>query len=102
MAVVIFVPPEAPTTNLTSPLSSTIILGLMDDRALFPGAIALLGEPGKPKKFLNPGLEKSSIPLLKRMPVEFPVSPAPKLKQNKIRYTYIYTNKYETYSLQYH
>lgn len=37
VAVVIFVPPEAPTTILTLWCLSNIIVGHIDERGLFPG-----------------------------------------------------------------
>lgn len=79
MAVVIFVPPEAPITILTSPFLSVIILGAIDDNARLPGASALLGDPGKPKLLTNFSKEKSSIPLFRTIPVCFDVIPEPKL-----------------------
>ena len=39
IAVVIFVPPEAPTTKRGTPSRSTNIDGVMDDMGRFPGAI---------------------------------------------------------------
>ena len=47
--VVIFVPPEAPTTILTSPSGETIIVGHIEDKGRFHGAIKLAGEAGTPK-----------------------------------------------------
>ena len=64
IAVVIFVPPEAPTTSRGTPLESTNIDGLMEDIGRFPGAIKLLLDGSTPKKFFSPGVEKSSISLL--------------------------------------
>lgn len=64
MAVVILVPPEAPTTKRGTPLLSTNIVGDMEDRGRFPGAIKLLSDGSTPKKFFLPGVEKSSISLL--------------------------------------
>ena len=47
--VVIFVPPDAPTTILTSPFDVTIILGHIEDKGRFQGAIKLAGDAGTPK-----------------------------------------------------
>jgi len=49
VAVRILVPPEAPTTIRTSPLASTTIVGVIEERDRFPGAILLASEGGSPK-----------------------------------------------------
>lgn len=48
-AVVILVPPEAPITNLALPAASEIMLGVMEERGLLPGAMKLAGEGARPK-----------------------------------------------------
>lgn len=80
----ILVPPDAPITILTSPSLFVMIVGVIEDNERFPGAIALLGEPGSPKLFLKVGDEKSSIPLFNTIPVCFDVKPEPKLLRNNI------------------
>lgn len=48
--VVIFVPPAAPITNRTWPVVElTIIVGVIDDKGLFPGRMKLAELGGKPK-----------------------------------------------------
>lgn len=81
MAVVILVPPEAPMTILALPFSSIIILGVIEDKGLFPGTIKLAGDGSKPNKLVMPGDEKSSITLFIMIPVDNVVNPAPKLKK---------------------
>ena len=46
--VIILGPPEAPTTSLTLPFSSTKIEGDMDEVGLFPGLMKLFFEAGIP------------------------------------------------------
>lgn len=77
--VVILVPPEAPTTNLTCPSESATILGHMEDSGLFPGLMKFEAEAGTPKEFTVLGVEKSSISLLNIIPVLFPTTFEPKL-----------------------
>ena len=77
----IFVPPEAPTTRFTIPSELTTILGHMEDSGRFPGFIKLAGDAGTPKALTVFGVEKSSISLLNRIPVRFPTTLDPKLKQ---------------------
>lgn len=64
MAVVIFVPPEAPTANRGTPALSTNIEGLIEDMGRFLGLMKLLFDGSTPKAFFLPGVEKSSISLL--------------------------------------
>lgn len=59
--MVILVPPADPTTNLTSPLPSMMMVGHMELKGRFPGAIMLAEEGGNPKKLLYLEVEKSSI-----------------------------------------
>jgi hypothetical protein len=75
----ILVPPAAPITSFTSPHLSIIILGHMDDRGRFPGNMKFAGDAGTPKKLMVPGVEKSSISLLYRIPVLEPITFEPKL-----------------------
>lgn len=77
--VVILVPPEAPTTNLTCPSESATILGHMEDRGRFPGLMKFAADAGTPKWLVVFGVEKSSIWLLNITPVFFPTTFDPKL-----------------------
>ena len=74
------VPPDAPASSVTSPSSLSNTLGLIDDIGRFPGSMKLLGEAGTPKELTAPGVEKSSISLLKIIPVRFPIRFDPKLE----------------------
>lgn len=47
-AVVILVPPALPITSLTSPLQSTTIVGHIEERGRFLGAIKLAGDEVTP------------------------------------------------------
>ena len=62
-------------------LSSTNV-GHVDDIGLLPGTMKLVGEAGTPKKFFAPGVEKSSITLLKIIPVLFPTTLDPKIQNS--------------------
>ena len=53
--LVMRVPPEAPVTSLTPPSLSTMTVGTMDERGVFPGMGKLLGEGGTPKLLVMPG-----------------------------------------------
>lgn len=64
IAVVIRVPPDAPTAKRGTPLLSTNIEGVIEDIGRFPALIKLLFDGSTPKLFLLPGVEKSSISLL--------------------------------------
>ena len=64
MAVVIFVPPEAPTTNRGTPSLSRNMEGVIEDMGRLKGLIKLLSDGSTPKAFFLPGVEKSSISLL--------------------------------------
>ena len=79
--MVILVPPDAPTTNLTSPFGETTILGHIEDKGRFHGAMKFAGEAGTPKKFVVFGVEKSSISLLNIIPVLDPTTLEPKLSK---------------------
>ena len=82
--VVIREPPDAPTTNLMVPSLLIAITGAMEDMGRFPGRMKLLGDGGRPKKFVALGCEKSSISLLNMIPVRLPRTLEPKLdKYNK-------------------
>ncbi len=82
MDVMICVPPEAPMTNRRlSFLAWVMMSGAIDDRGRLPGWMKLAGDAGKPKKLVVPGVEKSSISLLKRIPVRLPTIPEAKLKR---------------------
>lgn len=48
-AVIIFVPPAAPTIKRTSPFSSVKMVGLIDVIARFCGFTKLVGDAGSPK-----------------------------------------------------
>lgn len=74
-------PPDAPDTILTSPVRlSRTIVGHVDDIGLFNGRMKLWGEGGTPKELVTLGELKSSISLLKMMPVLGDITTAPKLK----------------------
>lgn len=45
------------------------IVGVIDDNGLFPGRMKLAGEGGGASPVVLPGMEKSSISLLRMMPV---------------------------------
>ena len=80
--MVILVPPAAPMTERTCPVSElTTIVGVMDDKGLFPGRIKLAGLGGKPKKFITFGEEKSSNSSFKIIPVSSDMNAAPKLQE---------------------
>ena len=77
-------PPAAPETILTSPVPSSVIMtGQVEERGLFKGRIKLLGEGGTPKELVTLGELKSSISLLKMIPVWGDITTAPKLQNNK-------------------
>ena len=78
--VVILVPPDAPVTMTICPSSLNTMVGVMDESGLFPGTIKFAGDGGTPKEFSMPGVEKSSISLLKMIPVLLPRHFEPKLK----------------------
>ena len=81
------VPPGAPVARRTFPASSRIRVGQVDDIGLLPGAMKLVGEAGTPYEFTVPGVEKSSISLLKMMPVLLPKTFDPKLqRENNTNY----------------
>ena len=81
VCVVMRVPPAAPVARRTLPASSRTRVGQVDDIGILPGTMKLLGEAGTPKKFTVPGIEKSSISLLKMMPVLLPMTFEPKLEK---------------------
>lgn len=60
------------------------MVGHIDDNAVFLGAIKLAGDGAKPKAFLTPGVEKSSIPSFRIMPVDLERNLQPNLKNNNI------------------
>jgi len=64
MAVIIFVPPEAPTTKRGTPSLSRNMVGDIEDMGRLKGSIKLLLDGSTPKAFFVPGVEKSSISLL--------------------------------------
>ena len=64
MEVVIFVPPEAPTTRRGTPSLSRNMEGVIEDMGRLKGLIKLLSDGSTPKAFFLPGVEKSSISLL--------------------------------------
>ena len=64
IAVVIFVPPDAPTTKRTTPSLSRNIVGAVEDWGRFPGEIMFDSDGSTPNAFFLPGVEKSSISLL--------------------------------------
>lgn len=62
---------------------SVSIEGTIEDMGILPGWIKLDGEAGTPNALLVPGVEKSSISLLNKMPVFVPRTLEPKLKMIK-------------------
>lgn len=78
---VILVPPAAPTVNFTSPLLSITIVGHIEEKGCFPGAIKLDGDAGTPKALTTPGVEKSSIESLSIIPVVLDLIFDPKLNK---------------------
>ena len=80
----ILVPPDAPETIITFPVSVFItIAGQVDDIGLLPGRIKLCGEGGTPKELVTLGELKSSISLLNIMPVFGDIFTQPKLETEK-------------------
>lgn len=57
----IFGPPDPPTARTTSPLSSVITVGHMEDIGRLYGCMKFVGDGGNPWKFVTPGMEKSFI-----------------------------------------
>lgn len=64
MAVVIFVPPDAPMTKRAVPFLSKNSEGAVEDWGRFPDTIMLDSDGSTPYAFFLPGVEKSSISLL--------------------------------------
>ena len=83
MAVVILVPPEAPTTKRGTHSLSRNMVGVIEDMGRLKGSIKLLSEGSTPKAFFAPGVEKSSISLLYIIPVHVERYFEPKLKVDK-------------------
>ena len=83
MAVVILVPPEAPTTKRGTHSLSRNMVGVIEDMGRLKGSIKLLSEGSTPKAFFVPGVEKSSISLLYIIPVRVERYFEPKLKVDK-------------------
>ena len=79
VAVVILIPPAAPTTSLTSPSLSTNTAGHIDDRGRFPGRILLAGDGHAPKSLGLFDVAKSSISSLNIIPVWLPNTSDPNL-----------------------
>lgn len=79
-AVVILLPPAAPMAKTTSPFSSVIIEGHIEDIGFLPGAMKFTGDGGSPKLFVIFGDEKSSISSFNIIPVLSEAKPAPNLE----------------------
>ena len=73
-------PPEAPVINLTFDSLSVIIIGLIDDRGRFLGAMKFSLEAVIPWLLVVFGVEKSSISSFKIICVEGDIIPLPKWK----------------------
>ena len=73
-------PPDPPMTILTSPSEEMITLGLIEDSGRFHGDMKFADDAGTPKMLVVFGVEKSSISLLKMMPVREPTTFEPNLK----------------------
>jgi len=56
-------PPAAPVVKKTVPFANSTMMGQMEDRGRFPGAIKFAGDGSNPKELRRPGCEKSSISL---------------------------------------
>lgn len=59
-----------------------IITGVMEEIGRAPGLIKWFDEGGNPKAFDEPGVEKSSISLLNRIPVREPITQEPNLPKS--------------------
>ena len=82
IAVIILLPPDDPITIAASPLSFRTIIGVIEDCGLLPGTMRLTSDGRKPKPFGGPpGTAKSSISLLKTIPVLEPMTFDPNLQQ---------------------
>ena len=90
-------PPEPPETSLTSPdFESMTMTGQVDDNGLFPGRMKFVGDGGTPNAFVTLGELKSSISLLKIMPVLGDILMEPNLKGQRY---YTASHKKESSSL---
>lgn len=78
--MVILLPPAAPITSMTFLFSSTTTVGHIEDKGLLPGSIKFAGDAVILYKFVIFGKEKSSISLLRIIPVLLDANFAPKLK----------------------
>ena len=78
IVVVIMVDPPGDPTTKNGLLSFITIVGVIEDKGLFPGAIALASFPINPKAFGTPGFaEKSSISLFRKNPAPSTIHPLP-------------------------
>ena len=66
---------------LTTPSLSRSMLGHIDDMGILYGSMKFASDGGTPKLLSLPGVEKSSISLLKKIPVRLPRTFEPKLQQ---------------------
>ena len=79
IAVVIFDPPEPPTTTRATPFLSTKMDGAIEDWGLLPGRRKFASEGRMPYAFFLVGIEKSSNSLLYIIPVRMERYLLPKL-----------------------
>uniref|UniRef100_A0A7C9CLV6 Uncharacterized protein n=1 Tax=Opuntia streptacantha TaxID=393608 RepID=A0A7C9CLV6_OPUST len=75
-AGIIFIPPLPPMTPANL-LSFRTMMGVMEDRGRFPGCMKFAGAGGSCSGLFSVGVEKSSISLLRTIPVEADSTPAP-------------------------
>lgn len=80
VAVVILEPPAAPRTLLMLPSELIKTEGHIEERGRFPGAMKLAGLGAIPYSLVMLGDEKSSISLLKMIPVFIPRRSLPNLE----------------------
>ena len=75
----ILLPPDAPAMAAILLFLFITMVGLMEDMGLLPGTMKLVGEAAYWYALSVPVVEKSSISLLKIIPVRFPRTLLPKL-----------------------
>lgn len=78
----IFDPPAAPSTNSTFRSPSNKMVGHIEDSGILCGLMKFAGDGGIPYELFFPGIEKSSIPSFRIIPVRFEMILHPNLKGN--------------------
>lgn len=86
---VILDPPAPPIKTSTLFLSSRIMVGHLDEIGIFCETIKFASAGEMPYEFTMSGNEKSSIPLLRMIPVRRDTILQPKLYNSKISFVYI-------------